>query len=91
MPQRIAYLPADDATDAPRDEAANRYDVEVRRAVRMAWIALALGVIVPVVALWAAWSGWNLRQVGHPHGSALLVLGLVVFLVRLALFLPTLG
>lgn len=93
MSDRIAYLPADEppASSAAPVLEANRDELELRRAVRGAWIAIAVGVIVPVIALWGAVQGWHLRRVGHPHGALLLALGATVFLARLAAWLLTRG
>lgn len=93
MSDRIAYLPADEPPAAPAIPAlhANRDELEVRRAVRGAWIAIAVGVIVPVVALWGAVQGWHLRRIGHPHGSILLAIGATVFFARIAAWLLTSG
>lgn len=90
MARHIAYLPADDARrDPPAQELAprgNRYEIELRRDVRFGWIAIAAGVILPVVALWGALRGWQLRRIGHPQGTPMFLLAWSVFAARVALY-----
>ncbi len=57
-----------------------------RRDLRRAWILLALGLIVPFLALWAAWDGWSARQASPRLGWAIVVLGVAIFAVRLAMY-----
>jgi hypothetical protein len=57
-----------------------------RRAFKEGWVAILIGLIVPVVALWAVRVGWNLRDSQRAQGNALMVVGATVLVVRLALF-----
>ena len=57
-----------------------------RRALRGAWAWLALGLLIPVTALYAAYIGWSHIAEAPRQGWALVVLGVAVFAVRLALY-----
>lgn len=56
-----------------------------QRALRTAWLCVAAGLIVPVVALWGVRVGWAWRSSGGQ--VPLIVCGLAVFIVRLALWM----
>jgi hypothetical protein len=61
-----------------------------RRQVRQAWLLIAMGVLIPVIAVGGAIMGGLLIQRGHRSvGMPILVVGLAVFVGRLALFAST--
>jgi hypothetical protein len=63
-----------------------RAELMRRRALKEGWIAVLVGLIIPVVALWAVRVGWNLRDSQRAQGNALMAVGATVFVARLALF-----
>ena len=58
-----------------------------RRSLRSGWLMVAVGVLVPVLALWGGVVGWRMRHVVPTQGWALAGIGTAVFAVRLALWL----
>lgn len=63
----------------------SRRELLARRELRHAWLWLLGGVLIPPFALRAAYTGWVLRAVvSRRHALALVVLGVAVFVVRLA-------
>ncbi|MBJ7329333.1 MAG: hypothetical protein JHC95_05510 [Solirubrobacteraceae bacterium] len=88
MAHRISYLPADDApTPVESKRRSNRVELGLKQDVRSGWAAIAVGVLLPGIAIWGAIRGWQLREIGHPHGLPMLVVALTVFFGRIALAL----
>jgi FtsH-binding integral membrane protein len=57
-----------------------------RRDLRRAWLLLALGLLIPLIALWGAYEGWTARKASPRLAWTIVALGVVIFAVRLALF-----
>lgn len=57
-----------------------------RRDLRRAWLLLALGLLIPLIALWGAYDGWMARKASPRLGWTIVVLGVAIFAVRLALY-----
>lgn len=64
-----------------RDEALRR------RHVRNGWLLVAIGLLVPFLALLGAIHGWGVRERSPAAGWSLLVAGVTVFTVRMVLWL----
>jgi hypothetical protein len=58
-----------------------------RRDIRNGWIFVAVGLLIPFIALWGAWNGWTLREHAPRTGWSLLISGVAVFTVRLGLWI----
>jgi hypothetical protein len=58
-----------------------------RRALKEGWASIVVGLIIPVVSLWAVRVGWHLRDSQRAQGTALMAVGTTVFVARLALYL----
>jgi hypothetical protein len=71
-------------------EPASRRDLVLRRYAKTGWIVIGIGVLIPVLAAAGAYRGWRLTQWGRSSaGIPLLVVGLVVFVARFALWANT--
>lgn len=57
-----------------------------RKALRGAWAWLALGLLIPVLALYGAYIGYSHRAEAPRHAWTLVVLGVAIFAIRLALY-----
>jgi hypothetical protein len=82
--------PSMDRPVAPPVQARGtaRAELLLRRHVKSGWLCIAIGVIVPILALGGAFYGVRVRLFGRPGmGSALIVVGFTVFLARLILYL----
>ncbi len=73
-------------TDEPIETSRPRQELLRRRAMRNGWLCVAIGLIVPFLALGGAWVGWSARHVDR-RGVLLAVTGVGVFVVRLALWM----
>ena len=59
-----------------------------RKLARDGWIVLVVALVLPFLGLWvAASNGRRLVQAGNPHGWPLVVVGVGVFVVRMAMYL----
>jgi hypothetical protein len=56
------------------------------RGIRRAWIYIAIGLLVPIVALLGSYTGWTVRQADGGGQLALILAGVTVFVVRLGLY-----
>jgi hypothetical protein len=63
-----------------------RYEALRRRNLRLAWVALAISLLIPVLALGVAYAGWTYRRRAPREGWALAVLGAAVFVVRYGVY-----
>lgn len=75
------------------DEAVtpkHRSELVRRRYLKTGWLIVATGVVIPVLAAVGGYRGWQLTRLGYRReGLPLLVVGAVVFIVRLALWART--
>jgi hypothetical protein len=71
-------------------EPVARRDLVLRRYAKTGWIVIGIGLLIPVLAAAGAYRGWRLVRWGRSsEGIPLLVVGLVVFVARLALWANT--
>jgi hypothetical protein len=71
----------------PQRPLLSRQEALRRRRVRDGWILVAVGLLIPFLALWGAVHGWGVREDSPRMGWSLLVAGVAVFTVRMALWL----
>jgi hypothetical protein len=65
-----------------------RAELLVRRHIRSGWLLIAIGVIVPILALGGPFYGVRVSRFGRRGaGAALIAVGFAVFLARLILWL----
>ncbi len=71
-------------------QPAARTELVLRRYVKTGWIIVGIGVVVPGLAFAGAYRGWRLiRRNQRAQGLPLLLVGGVVFVVRIALWAST--
>jgi hypothetical protein len=58
-----------------------------RRELRVAWLCLLFGLVIPFLALIGARQGWKWHEKGVSNQLPLVIGGLVIFAVRLGLYL----
>ena len=58
-----------------------------RRTIRNAWLCMLVGLIIPFIALWGAVMGWQVRPAAPRAGWSLVVVGVTIFVVRMAIYL----
>jgi len=76
--------------DDSATQQASRRELVLRRYAKTGWLIVAIGLIVPVLALAGAYRGWRLVRWGQrPQGLPLLIVGGAVFVVRFALWAST--
>jgi hypothetical protein len=73
--------------DGRMSRLLTRQEALQRRALKQAWGCVALGLLIPMIALLAVYNGWSLRDSRPGHAWPLIGVGLTVFTVRLALYL----
>jgi hypothetical protein len=76
----------DHATDVRRPRA----ELIRQRSLRSAWIFVAIGLLIPVVALLGACIGWSWRRTEGGGHLPLIAIGVTIFVVRLVLWLTVL-
>jgi hypothetical protein len=81
------FWTADAAATSSAPVRSNRSDVLPSAALKRGWALVALGALVPFLALWGAYYGIALRRERRTQGTLLAVTGGAVFIVRLALYL----
>jgi hypothetical protein len=87
--QALGLVSITGGVDADRVELT-RGQLVLRRYRNGGWLWLAGGVIVPFLAAWGAYRGFRLWRWGRPvDGLPLLIVGTLVFAVRLALWAHT--
>jgi hypothetical protein len=69
------------------DTLMNRREALLRRDLRRGWALLALGLLIPFLALGSAYIGFGLRRETPRPAWAMLTLGVAVFTARAALYL----
>jgi hypothetical protein len=58
-----------------------------QRSIRTAWACVAVGLLIPFVALWGLRVGWSWRRADGGGQLALIACSLGVFAVRMTLWL----
>jgi hypothetical protein len=75
-------------TTQPEPQGQARGDLLVKRHIRSGWLIIAVGLIVPLLALGGVYYGVKVIGLGRREMGALLIaVGLAVFLVRMILYL----
>lgn len=74
-------------TEHAVSERRPRSELVRRRSLRNGWLLVGIGLLIPVVALIGAYTGWSWRRAEGGGHLALIVTGVGVFVVRLALWL----
>lgn len=64
----------------------SRSDLLRQRDLRVGWACLAVGLVIPPIALWGVQIGWVNRHRSRAAATALILLGVGIFAVRFGVY-----
>lgn len=64
-----------------------RADLLRQKTLRMGWVLVGVGLVLPILALAGAVSGWQVRRRDGGGQLALIITGIAVFAIRLTMWM----